>query len=128
MLSETQKPQFFRVYGMGFYHMPATDTISLSVPAFRDFKENAKIGLNLDQINFVGFHEFGHLKTMWQCDRAGKHNHLVHYNYEARKQIQDITAPNAPKRFLRRSVSDERCSLEEASGSFSAAFGGTAEA
>lgn len=71
------------IAGMGFYHRPAKDIISLSVPEFKKMRE--EMGMTPAQILFGWFHEFAHLKTMGELDFAGKKNHLEQYIYERKK-------------------------------------------
>lgn len=69
--------------GMGFYHRPAKDIVSLSVPDYKKMVESA--GMTPAQFIFGAMHEFAHLKTMSELDYAGKHNHLEQFNYEKGK-------------------------------------------
>lgn len=83
--------KFKIVCGVGFYHEPARDIISFSVPFFQRHLE--KGDMTLDQIFFVSLHEFAHLKTMMELDRAGKHNQLEQFKYEGKKVIRDKEDP-----------------------------------
>jgi hypothetical protein len=79
--------KFKLVCGDGFYYQLATDTICLSVPYYKACKESGK--MTIDQILFGSFHEFAHLKTMMEADKAGRENHKMQFNYESSKKIRD---------------------------------------
>lgn len=88
---EYKNARFNLIFGMGFYHAPGQDIISLSVPEYKKYRENT--GMSIEQIMFGMLHEFAHLKTMIELDRAGKHNEMAHFKYEGRKRIRDKENP-----------------------------------
>lgn len=84
---EYRNAKFKLVCGTGFYHAPGKDIISLSVPFYKGCKESGE--MTIDQIFFASLHEFAHLKTMLELDRAGKKNQMQQFVYEKNKVIRD---------------------------------------
>ena len=84
---EYRNAKFKLVCGTSFYHEPGKDIISLSVPFYKDCKESGR--MTIDQIFFASLHEFAHLKTMLELDRAGKKNQMQQFVYEKSKVIRD---------------------------------------
>ncbi len=84
---EYRNAKFKLVCGTGFYHEPGKDIISLSVPFYKGCREAGE--MTIDQIFFASLHEFAHLKTMLELDRAGKKNQMQQFVYEKNKTIRD---------------------------------------
>jgi hypothetical protein len=79
------------VCGMGFFHRPSDNVVSLSVPFFKECREGR--GMTIDQIFFAALHEFAHLKSMMELDLAGMENMMAQFNYESGKCIRDKENP-----------------------------------
>ncbi len=82
-LQYRKNAKFKLIAGMGFYHAPTKDIISLDVTEFKKMREER--GMTSAQIMFGAMHEFAHLKTMGELDLAGKYNELEQFNYEKKK-------------------------------------------
>lgn len=90
--------RFDWIAGMGNYHRPGkvkdADIISLSTPDFkearkREEKREAPVPGDRKTMNtslFTSIHEILHLAEMYRLDRAGKHNELEQFRYEAEKK------------------------------------------
>ena len=79
------------VCGKDFFHRPADNVVSLSVPFFKECKEGK--GMTIDQIFFASLHEFAHLKSMMELDLAGMENMMEQFRYEGSKTIRDKEDP-----------------------------------
>lgn len=79
------------VCGMGFFHRPSDNVVSLSVPFFKECREGR--GMTVNQIFFAALHEFAHLKSMMELDLAGMENMMAQFNYESDKRIRDKENP-----------------------------------